>query len=115
MKSFAVMLALTLIGIVFLLPDMALSSDLNRLFRQVERLKLERQGYVLGKKLDKKQLQTARINAVESTTPGTIKFRDKNLFVVAHKDSSRVLVIYEQFENAGQKSVQNMVVVTSMS
>lgn len=102
-------LLLILTCLMLIVPGLCFSADLDRLFKQVEKLNLERQGYVLGKKLDKKQLQTAQTNPVESTTPDTFKFRDNNLFVVAHKGSSRILVIYEQFDNVGQKKVQDMV------
>lgn len=94
---------------LFLFSQTAAAAELNRLFRQVEKLKLERQGYVLGAKLSKTQLAVARATPVEATTPDTFKFRDENLFVVAQNGSNRVLVIYEQFEDASREKVQELV------
>lgn len=109
MKPFAAKLALIFTCVVFSLPGSAVSADLNRLFKQVEKLKLERQGYVLGAKLNKAQLETARSHPMEAGTKDTFKFQDNNLFVVAHKGSNRVLVIYEQIKDAGQQKVQSLV------
>ncbi len=109
MKSFLVKLIFFFSCIFFLVPGLALSADLNRLFKQVEKLKLQRQGYVLGGKLNKAQLATAKANPITATTPDTFKFKDNNLFVVAHSSSNRVLVLYEQIEEAGLQNIKNLV------
>jgi hypothetical protein len=83
--------------------------DLPGLFKQVAKLKLERQGYVLGKALNKKQIKIAKSNPVEATTKGTFKFKDKNLFVIAQEKTNRVLVMYEQFEEAPQQKIQDLI------
>lgn len=85
------------------------AQDLNKLFKQIEALKLERQGYVLGAKLSKAQLKIAQANPEEATAEGTFKFKDDTLHVVAQKGSNRILVIYEQFKDADQKAVQQVV------
>lgn len=86
-----------------------LNSDLNDLFEQVETLKLERNGYVLGAALNNGQMKTAKDNPVEATSKDTFKFKDKNLYVVAQKTSNRVLVMYEQFEAASQQKIQDLI------
>ncbi|MFH2058920.1 MAG: hypothetical protein ABIJ59_08460 [Pseudomonadota bacterium] len=85
------------------------AADLDRLSRQVARLKLERNGYVLGAALNQDQIRTAMANPVQASVPGTYKFQDNNLFVVVQETTHRVLVIYEQFEQASQKQVQDLI------
>ncbi|MBU0465128.1 MAG: hypothetical protein KKD21_12205 [Proteobacteria bacterium] len=85
------------------------ANDLNDLFEQVETLKLERNGYVLGAALNNGQMKTAKANPVDATSKDTFKFKDKNLYVVAQKTSNRVLVMYEQFEAASQKEIQSLI------
>ena len=87
----------------------ALAKDLNKLIRQVEKLNLQRQGYVLGAKLTKDQLRISQTTPEQATAENTFKFRDENLYVVAQKGSNRILVIYEQFENASRKQIQDVV------
>lgn len=84
------------------------ANDLDNLFEQVEKLKLKRNGYVLGAVLNHEQIKTATDNPVESASKNTFKFKDKNLYVVAQKTSNRVLVMYEQFEAASQKEIQSL-------
>lgn len=84
-------------------------SDVNEMSSQVARLKLERNGYVLGKALTKEQIHIALNNPVDAPIPGTYKFKDDKLFVVADKSNHRVLVIYEQVEQATQKQVQHLI------
>lgn len=95
--------------IVLFLTGLCYAQDLDDLFKQVEQLKLERQGYLLGAKLSKEQLKIAEANPEEATAEETFKFQDNTLHVVAQKGSNRILVIYEQFENADQKKVQQVV------
>lgn len=94
---------------VLFLTGFCHAQDINKLFKQVETLNLERQGYILGAKLSKAQLKTAEAHPEEATAEETFKFKDGSLHVVAQKDSNRILVIYEQFKNADQKKVQQVV------
>lgn len=81
----------------------------NEIPRQVERLKLERNGYVLGAALTPSQMKTAMANPKEASVPGTYKFADDTLYIVAQQDTNRVIVIYEQIESANQKQVQDLI------
>ena len=85
------------------------AADIDRISRQVARLKIERSGYTLGKALTGGQLAIARKNPVESTVPGTFKFQDRNLFIVAQEKNNRVLIMYERFEKATQQKAQNVI------
>ena len=95
--------------ILLLSPCLGHAADLTELFKQVERLRIERSGYVLGAVLTNAQLKAAAANPMEAGSKDTFKFRDKTLFVVAQKNSNRVLVIYELFETASQKKIQDII------
>ncbi|MBT4201270.1 hypothetical protein [Desulfobacula sp.] len=95
--------------LLFLFSGPAHTNDLEALFQQVEKLKIERNGYVLGTILTRDQIKTATSNRVDSDSPNTYKFKDKNLFVVAQKKSNRVLVIYEQVFDASQQKIQDLI------
>ena len=101
------------IGVCLLVASFFVSAlhadELDRLSRQVARLKLERNGYVLGAALNQDQIRTAMANPVQASALGTYKFKDKNLFIVAQEATHRVLVIYEQFEQASRKQVQDLI------
>lgn len=92
-----------------LFTGIALANDLTNLFQQVERLKIQRQGYILGAILNPEQIKTAASNRVDESAKDTYKFRDKNLFVVADKTSNRVLILYEQFKDLSQKKIQDLI------
>ncbi len=94
---------------IFFFAGTGIAADLNKLFNQVEKLNLERQGYVLGAKLDKDQLKIAKANPEKAAAPDTFKFRDKNLFIVAHNGSNRIVLIYELVKDADQKQVKDLV------
>ncbi len=94
---------------LFLFSGLVHANDLSQLFGQVEKLKIERYGYVLGAALNQDQMETAAANPVDSSSKDTYKFKDKNLFVVAQKTSNRVLVIYEQFKDASQEKIQGLI------
>jgi len=79
------------------------------LFVDVAKLKIQRNEYILGETLTEKQKKTARSNAVEAANPGTYKFRDNGLNVVADKATDRVLIIYERYEPASRKKIRELV------
>jgi len=95
--------------VLFLFSGVAHASDLSHLFDRVENLKIERNGYTLGAALSPVQLRTAKSNPVDSSVKDTLKFKDKNLYVVVQKTSHRVLIIYEQFEDATQQKIQDLI------
>lgn len=85
------------------------AADLDKVSRQVARLNLERSGYVLGAALNPDQQKIALANPLEASVPGTYKFRDHNLFIVAQEDTHRVIVIYERFEDASKQKAQDLI------
>ena len=95
--------------LLLLFSGLAHANDLDRLFDQVEKLKIKRHGYVLGAVLNQEQIKTAAANPVDAASKDTFKFKDKNLFIVAQKTTNRVLVIYEQFKDASQQKIQDLI------
>ena len=75
----------------------------------VAKLKIQRGEYTLGKMLTNKQKETAQRHAVDAASPGTYKFKDNNLFIIADKVTDRVLILYEQYDPATPEKVQEIV------
>lgn len=103
---------LGIIAVCFVLSLMAgvsSAQEQDELFNQVEKLKIQRQGYVLGAQLTKAQQEIAAKHPLEAVSKKVFKFRDRNLNVVADKETFRVLVMYEQFEKLSQSQVQEKV------
>ncbi len=94
--------------IFFAFTTIAIAQNLTDTFNSVESLNLTWKGYVLGAVLDESQKKTAELNPVNSTTPGTYKFNDNGLMVIADSSTDRVLILFEHFENIKQIKVQNL-------
>lgn len=84
------------------------TNEFDSLLNLVEKLDITRSEYTLGKELNPDQRERASGNLVENASPGTYKFKDKQLFVVADKNSNRVLIIYEQYETASQDKIREI-------
>ena len=85
------------------------ADEFTDLYNRVEKLNIRRNDYTLGKVLTDKQKQTARRNVQEETVPGTYKFKDNDLYVVADKGTDRVLILYERYEPASGKKIRDLV------
>jgi len=85
------------------------ADESNDLFVDVAKLKIQRNGYTLGKKLTDKQKETAQRNAVDAASPVTYKFKDNDLYVVVDKSTDRVLIIYERYEPATREKIRQLV------
>ncbi len=98
---------------LILLCSCALAStpnhQLTTLFGNVEKLNLGRGGYILGKTLNTRQKNIARMNPDNSTNPGTYKFKDGDIYVVAEQTTDRVLIIYEQYDATTLDKIRNLV------
>ena len=103
---------LTVCVAILLLSVVGCSSrtdDTTDLFDRVAQLEIQRKDYTLGNTLTDKQKETARHNAVEAASPGTYKFKDDNLYLVADKATDRVLIIYERYEPATREKIRELV------
>ncbi|MBT8372323.1 MAG: hypothetical protein KJO34_15255 [Deltaproteobacteria bacterium] len=85
------------------------ADEISDLFNRVENLNIERNDYILGKVLTDKQKKSAQLNALDAASPGTYKFKDSDLYVVADHASDRVLVIYERYEPASRAKIRELV------
>ena len=78
------------------------NNEFNILAEKVAAINISHHQYTLGKKLTQDQKKLARQNAVKDASPGTYKFNDANLFIVAEKNSDRVLILYEHYAKASK-------------
>ena len=83
--------------------------ELSRLLNQVEALDLSRGNYTLGARLTPLQRERARSKNVSGAAAGTYKFKDGDLFVVAHETTHRVILIYQHHEPAAPQIVRKLV------
>jgi len=107
MKTLSIILA-----VIILLFNYACSpqaDEIADLSERVAKLNIHRNDYILGKALTDMQKKTAQRNALEEASPGTYKFKDNDLFVVADRASDRVLVIYERYEQASREKIRELV------
>ena len=59
--------------------------EIADLSERVAKLNIHRNDYILGKALTDKQKKTAQRNALDEASPGTYKFKDNDLYVVADR------------------------------
>ena len=98
------------VGILFIAVACTSRADeFADLFNRVEKLNIHRSDYTLGKALTDKQKKIARDNAEEKASPGTYKFKDNNLYIVADKATDRVLILYERYEPVSAKKIRELV------
>jgi len=112
MKTISLLIFTAVIAFVILSTVTVCSSQADEftdLYTRVEKLNIRRNDYTLGKVLTDKQKQTALRNAQEKAVPGTYKFKDNDLYVVADKGTDRVLILYERYEPASAKKIRKLV------
>jgi len=112
MKTVSILIVAAIIAAVILSVAAACSSQGDKfadLFAHVEKLNIRRNDYTLGQTLTDKQKQIAQRSAQEKAAPGTYKFKDNNLYVVADKATDRVLILYERYEPASEKKIRELV------
>jgi len=107
MKTFLTIIAAVILSVAAACSPKA--DEFTDLFIRVENLNIQRHDYTLAKALTDKQKKTAQHNALEAASPGTYKFKDNDLYVVADRASDRVLVIYERYEPASREEIQELV------
>ena len=107
MKTFLRIIAAVILSVAAACSPKA--DEFIDLFTRVENLNIQRHNYILAKALTDKQKKTAQRNALEAASPGTYKFNDNDLYVVADQVSDRVLVIYERYEPASREKIQELV------
>jgi len=104
-----IFLIISILLLYFFSSTKAPADELIDLLLRVEALNISRYDYTLGKVLTEGQKETAGRNAVKNSSPGTYKFKDGDLYVVAHQITDRVLILYEQFEPASGEKIRELV------
>ncbi|HID71034.1 MAG TPA: hypothetical protein EYP35_11440 [Desulfobacterales bacterium] len=65
--------------------------------------------YIVGKKLTAAQLETAKQDNAYKAYPGTVKFKDGDIFVIADNESNVVIAVYKRNKKAGQNDFKIMI------
>ena len=107
MKTFSAILATVILSIGS--AGTSRADEFADLLSRVEKLNIRRNDYTLGKVLTDKQKQTAQDNAQEKAGPGTYKFKDNNLYIVADNATDSVLILYEHYEPVTRKKIRELV------
>lgn len=107
MKTFSVIMAVVILSVGA--AGTSRADEFADLFNRVEKLNIRCNDYTLGKVLTAKQKQTAQDNIQEKAGPGTYKFKDKDLYIVADKATDRVLILYERYEPVSGKKIRELV------
>ncbi len=97
------------VSLFFVLPYVSWADELNGLLDRVEKLNITKNGYTLGKALTPSQKKIAQKNIIQTKNPKIYKFKDGNIFVVAHKPTDRVIIIYETYEKASGEKIKDVV------
>jgi len=84
-------------------------NKLTDLLDRVAALNIGRNGYTLGKALTDAQKDAARRHPVEIENPHLFKFEDGSLSIVTEKTTDRVLIMYEQHDEASKKEIRELV------
>jgi len=84
-------------------------NKLTDLLDRVAALNIGRNGYILGKALTDAQKDAARRHPVEIENPHLFKFEDGGLSIVTEKTTDRVLIMYEQHDEASKKEIRELV------
>ena len=85
------------------------ASAMRRIGQDVSELNLGFGDYVLGRRLNDEQQKLARLHSIQKTVPGTIKFNDGDIFVIAQSDNFMVLGIYKLYKEASHQKVKTIV------
>ena len=101
-------------AVLLLLPFILLQAGYARtlepdLAARVAALKLGLNGYTIGARLTEPQKETAAANLNQESYPGTYKFQDGDLFVIATEADDTVLAIYQRNEAADMDGARIMV------
>lgn len=83
--------------------------QLRQIAKEVAALQLGFGDYILGASLNESQKKIAGKNGIARTLPGTYKFIDGDIFVIAKADDNTVLGIYKDNPVATRDDVKTMV------
>lgn len=108
-RTFYLILFLLAVGTGTLILFLETGGVDHKLWHDVADLNLGWKGYTVGHKLSQKQWSIAEKNQEQGAYPGTIKFKEDDLFVVADKSSHRVIVAYEHHEKITSDELKGLI------
>ena len=79
------------------------------LLKDVRTLRLQRGNYVLGMPLTSEQLKLAKKRSLSPTAPGTFRFKDGDLQIVAEEGSNIVIAISEYHPKWPKKQIKDLI------
>ncbi len=85
------------------------AEEILRVADEVAQLKIGLGDYILGEKLTDEQKKTASQNPIDKTLPGTYKFRDEELFVVAVSEADISIGIYKEYPQCTMADIKKIV------
>jgi len=88
--------------------DFSLMSK-EQLQKQIAALELGLEDYIVGKKLTDDQQKLSTKDADYKAYPGTVKFKDKGIFVIADRETNVVIALYSRNKRADEKEYKAMV------
>jgi hypothetical protein len=103
-----VLLCLSIVAGVIFTP-LAWAETGDSLLRDVVKLDLGLQGYVIGKKLNPDQKKIAAKHVTGGAYTGTYKFVDNDLYVVVDKKTDRILALYKKKKDADKTQLKAMI------
>lgn len=87
----------------------SVSEEIERISGEVAKLELGFNNYVLGKKLSTEQRELAEKNMVKKALKGTYKFIDRDVFVIASKETDRVIGLYRDYPDASMQTLKSVI------
>jgi hypothetical protein len=109
-KSFnsIIIVILLFVSVVFMQTGYAHTMETD-LAARVAALKLGMNGYIIGSRLSAEQKKNALANVSQDSYPGTYKFQDGELFVVAATEDDTVLALYQRNDAADLDQAKLMI------
>lgn len=95
----------------FMMTTMTVQANVQAesLVEKIAALELGMDGYVIGTRLSAEKKEYAATHLQDNSYPGTYKFKDGDLLVVAAQKDDTVLAIYQRQEKAGIAQVRKMI------
>ncbi len=81
----------------------------EQLQKQIAALELGLGQYVVGKKLTDEQQKISGKDAHYKAYPGTVKFKDQDIFIIIDKETNVVIALYLRNKKADEKEYKTMV------
>jgi hypothetical protein len=102
---------LVLAGVVYTTQLFAKSSmpSQEQLISSVANLQLGIGAYSICTTLSEEQVATAKKNLVDDSYPGTYKFKDNDIYIVADNSSNMILAIYKHQEKIEREQMKKVI------